>query len=250
MKRPLEVAAEGVLPGRASRCSSRSTRDDDCCARPPGLRDAAGLATRIAWPPRRCRRPRLERARHDGSLDRPDGSSAWPSRDHFAPTHPSARLVDRRSDPRCAVPFRSAPAHELVVSRRTILSIADRTDAGLLIPPRFVEGPTSVETVTTRSSTAAPRAQVERSARSCCVERWPLCSRPRSSGPTLSRGGPALRVSRRAALAHARPPACSRRTVVQVSGSAPRVSASADCSAEHAACCRVALVRSCQPLIV
>ena len=76
----------------------------------------------------------------------------------------------------------------------------------LIQPPRFVEVPTSGETVTTRSATsgASRTRSTKKRPNACCVDARPVCSRPRPAGTS---GGGATnfgggRSSRRPVAAH------------------------------------------------
>ena len=69
-------------------------------------------------------------------------------------------------------------------ANQSMRSPGDQIPALLIQPPRFVEVPTSGETVTTRSATsgASRTRSTKKRPNACWVEAVPLCSRPRSSG--------------------------------------------------------------------
>ena len=190
-ERPLEVLPEGRLPERAARLLDADRRRDHRLVRAAlgAERDAARRADedRLAAGVD-AERPRLERARHERVVDGPDRQQrlavARPGRAELAEQADQVDLGDPELDVAAVVGL--APAHERVgVVGEPVDAVADDQIPTLLIqPPRFVEVPTSGETVTTRSATsgASRTRSTKKRPNACWVEAVPLCSRPRSSG--------------------------------------------------------------------
>ncbi len=210
-QRPLEVLAEGRLPGDAARLLEPDRRRDDRLVRAALGRerharrraDEDRLAAGV-----HAERPRLERAVDERVVDRRrSAAAAGPSRDHVAPSSPSRPTRLPSAMPELdvlAVRRTRASARACPCRRRTSRCgrPCSRRPTRLIQPPRFVEEATSGLTVTTRSATsgAACARSTKKRPNACCVEAVPACARPTSRGTARRRAR-----GERLALAAARP---------------------------------------------